>query len=140
MANLIANAANIPVNLQQGSIPNVNNVLDNWLQTVTFGKVTKTTVGYQVVETIVDYTFQATVQPFSPRRLALLPEGQRAWSWFLIIAKAAPGGALLSLNVDDVGIWNSIQTRVMERKDYALYGTIEMSWIQDWTNSGPPTP
>lgn len=136
----IANGCNVPVNLQTGSIPNLGIAILDWMQYLTFGKVTKTTVGFQVLETVTDINFWGVIQPLSERQLYLKPEGQRAWTWFSVVAQAAPAGALISLNVDDVGIWNGIQTRVMGRKDYALYGFIEMTWVQDWNNSGPPTP
>lgn len=136
----IANGKNIPLNLQTGTIPSLTTALLDWMQLVTFGLVTKTVVGYQADETITNINFFATIQPLTERALVLKPEGQRAWTWFLVIAQAAPGGALISLNVDDVGIWNGKQTRVMARKDHALYGFTEMSWVQDWTGSGPPTP
>ncbi len=138
MANFtIANASNIPLNIQQGTIPNLFNALNNWLQTITFGKVTKSNVAFQAVEVMEEIVFQGTVQPFKARDLLLLPEGQRAWSWFQVITKAAPGGALINLDVDDVGIWNGIQTRVVSQTYNVLYGTLEMTWVQDYTNSGP---
>lgn len=138
----IANACNVPLNIQQGTIPNLSNVLNNWLQKVTFGKIIKTIIAGQVKETVENTVFQATIQPLKARELEMKPEGQRSWTWFKVIAKSAPGGdnVLVNLNTDDVGIWNGIQTRVMARTYNGIYGTLEMDWVQDWTGSGPPTP
>lgn len=136
----IANGANVPLNLQTGSIPNMGAALRNWFQLTTFGLVTKSTVGFQALETVTDVNFWAVIQPLTTRKLLIKPEGERAWTWFEIFAQAAPGGALIGLNVDDVGIWNGKQTRVMAREDFALYSYTRMEWVQDWSQSGPPTP
>lgn len=136
----LGNAKNIPLNLQTGSIPNMGVSLLDWFQYITFGQVTKVVEGFQVKETVTDVSFWGIIQPLTERQLILKPEGQRAWTWFDLYVQASPAGAVISLNVDDVVIWNQKQTRVMGRKDYALYGFTEMSLVQDWTNSGPPTP
>ena len=44
---------------------------------------------------------------------------------------------VLDLEVDDVVNWNGTQTRVMTKKNYALYGFIEYHLVQDWTGAGP---
>ena len=84
------------------------------------------------VTTIWKFTDRRTVQPFSERALLLKPEGQRAWSWFLIHSDP-----VLSLNVDDVVLWKGVQTRIMARKDYAIYGYVEYHAVQDYTGVGP---
>lgn len=136
----IGNAANIPLNLQQGTIPNMGSALLDWFQKITFGQITKETIGFQLVETVVDIEFWGIIQPLSGRQLAIKPEGERSWNWISLITQAAPSNAITSLNVDDVVIWNGRQTRVMAKKNYALYGFIEMDLVQDWAGSGPPTP
>jgi hypothetical protein len=133
----IANNCNVPLNLQTGTIPNMRDTMADWFQYLIFAKVTKTTEAFQVVETMTEISFWGTIQPLNPRELKLLPEGERAWSYFQIHAQSEPGGALISLNVDDVGIFLGKQTRVMSRKDYALYSYTELVFLQDWTGSGP---
>jgi hypothetical protein len=138
--NTIPNACNVPLNLRTGTIPDMGVALRDWFQLMTFSRVVKETVGYQVMETVENVSFWGVIMPFTSRELMMKPEGERAWSWFKVYAQAAPAGSLATLNVDDVGLWNGIQTRVMSRTYYAIYGYVEMNWLQDWTESGPPTP
>jgi hypothetical protein len=138
--NTIANAANVPLNVQQGTIPNMGGALLDWMQQMTFTRVVKTMVGFRVVETPTDVNFWGVIQPLTERQLFLKPEGQRAWTWFQLFAQIEPQGALLTLNVDEIVTWLGKQTRVMARKDYALYSYVEYHLVQDWTGSGPPTP
>jgi hypothetical protein len=88
--------------------------------------------GFQAVETPIYVNFRGVIQPYTERQLLLKPEGQRAWTWFTLHSDP-----VLTLEVDDVVLWNSKQTRVMSRKDYTLYGFIEYSLVQDWIRSGP---
>ncbi len=128
----IANGKNTPVNKQTGTIPNVGIAMLDWFQPMVFGVVTKATIGFQVVETVVDTKFLGVLQPLSSRALELKPEGQRAWTWLRLHSQP-----VLSLNVDDVVIYQGKQTRVMARKNFTLYGYIEYELVQDWTGSGP---
>jgi hypothetical protein len=128
----IKNAANTPLNVRQGTLPDVSGAMQDYFQEMTFDQMVKTTVGFQVVETTTPVTFRGTWQPFTDRQLFLKPEGQRAWSWFWLHAEPE-----LTLEVDDIVIWGGVQTRVMSRKDYALYGYVEYHLVQDWSGSGP---
>lgn len=131
--SFIKNAADTPLNEQgQGTIPNVNAALTNWMQPMVFGIVTKTTSGFEVVETMHEIEFQGVIQPLTGRRLMLKPEGQRAWTWFWL--HADPG---LNLQVDSVVIYRGKQTRVMAKKNYTIYGYVEYELVQDWTGAGP---
>jgi hypothetical protein len=132
MANTIANAANRPITVPAGTVPDVSGALRDWFQPLVFGKVTKDTKGFQVVETVVDTNFRGVLQPLTERQLLQKPEGQRAWTWFLVHSDP-----VLTLQVDDIGFFLGKQTRVMSRKDYALYGYVQYEWVQDWTGSGP---
>jgi hypothetical protein len=129
---IIRNAANIPLNQINGTVPDVSGALRDWFQPMIFDVLTKTVSGFQVIEKADPINFQGVVQPYSPRQLMLLPEGQRAWTWFTLHAEP-----VLTLQVDAVVLWLGKQTRVMSRKDYMLYGYVEYSLVQDWTNAGP---
>ena len=63
----IGNGCNIPLNLQTGTIPNIQAALLDWFQYLTFGQVTKTTVGYQVKEVVTDINFWGVVVPMGGR-------------------------------------------------------------------------
>lgn len=138
--NTIANACNVPLNEQQGTIPNMGGALLDYMQSMTFTRVVKETVGFRLVETATDITFWGVIQPLTERQLMLKPEGQRAWTWFKLYAQAQPNDALLTLNVDEVVTWLGRQTRVMGRTYYGIYSYVEYSLVQDWIGQGPPTP
>jgi|SRR5665213_343020 len=128
----INNAANTPLNQKMGSTPDVSGALQGYYQTMTFEVITKTVVAGEAMETTTPVTFRGVIQPFQSRQLFLKPEGQRAWTWFTLHSDP-----VLSLNVDDVMIWNGKQTRVMQRKNYTLEGFVEYELVQDWTGSDP---
>ncbi len=132
MANTIQNGANVPLNTQSGTVPNMGGALLDWFQSMVFELVSKTTEAFQVLETGEEINFQGVIQPLSARDLALKPEGQRAWTWLMLHASPS-----LQLNVDEVVKYLGVQTRVMARKDYSLYSYIYYELVQDWTGSGP---
>lgn len=133
----IANGCNVPLNEQTGSIPDMGGAMLDWFQLLTFSQVVKTVVNYQVVETENQIDFWGVIMPLKHRDLEILPIGQRAWTWLNVYAQTAPNGSVLTLNVDDVGVFRGVQTRVMARKNYANYGYVNYHWVQDWTGSGP---
>jgi hypothetical protein len=132
LASTIANGKNVPLNVKTGTVPDVSGGMKDTFQPMVFEKVVKTVVGFSVHETAVPTNFMGNWQPLTPRQLALKPEGQRAWSWFLLFADP-----VLTLQVDEVVNWLGKQTRVMSRKDYGLYGYVAYELVQDWTGSGP---
>lgn len=128
----IANAKYQLLNVHTGTVPDVSGALTDYFQLMTFIRVLKTTIGFQDVETATPINFRGQIQPLSSRRLELKPEGQRAWTWFLVYSDP-----VLTLDVDEVVNYNGQQTRVMARKDYSIYGYIEYEMVQDWTGAGP---
>lgn len=132
MSTKIANAANLPLFFKAGTIPDVSGAMQDYFQKMTFELLTKTVVGFQSMEVPTIYDFQGNMQPFTERQLFLKPEGQRSWTWFWLFADP-----VLTLKTDDVVLYKGIQTRVMARKDYILYGYVEYHLVQDWVGSGP---
>ncbi len=131
----IQNGSNIPLNFAQGSIPNMGETLTDYFQKMSFIQITKTVQGFEVLETPVTTNFWGILMPFGARELKLIPEGQRAWTYFKLYAQP-----VLTLQVDDVIVLTSInnkQTRVTSREDYKMYGYVSYSLVQDWTGSGP---
>lgn len=128
----IANAANQPLFAKEGTVPDVSGALQDYFQAMVFETTEKTVTGFQVVETDTPINFRGMIQPYTERRLQLLPEGQRAWSWFQLYADPS-----LTLNVDDVVVYEGVQTRIMSRQDFSLYGYILYIIVQDWTGAGP---
>lgn len=128
----IGNGVNTPLNQQTGTVPNVGGAMLDWFQPMTFVQVLKRIVGFQAFETATAILFRGVVQPLQARRLLLKSEGQRAWTWLWMHSDPS-----LRLEVDDVVVYLGVQTRVMARKDYTIYGYIEYELCQDWTGAGP---
>lgn len=128
----IFNAADVTLDQNTGTLPNMGDALLNWFQPMTFSVVTKTVSGFDVVETKADVSFQGVWQPLSANQLQLKPEGQRSWQWFRV--HASPG---LSLINDDVVTYQGIQYRVMAKYDFLIYGFNEYHLVNDYTGSGP---
>ncbi len=132
MTASIANGNAVPINFKTGTVPDVSGALKDWFQPMIFTRLTKTVTGFEAVEIGATSAFQGIIQPFSARQLLLKPEGQRAWTWFTLHADP-----VLTLQVDDVVLYRGVQTRVMTRKNYVLYGYVEYEIVQDWAGAGP---
>lgn len=126
---IIYNSADKPLFEKSGTTPDVSGAMQDYFQPLQFTKVVKNTVGFQVLETLTPVNFRGVLQPFTDRQLVLKPEGQRAWTWFMVHADYA-----LLLDVDEIiNInLNNKPTRVMQRKDFNLYGYVEYHLVQDW--------
>lgn len=123
----IFNARNRSIKEVSGTVPDVSGALMDRMQDLVFTRITKETVGFQVVETQKPCPFRGNIQPLSARRLEQKPEGERGWTWFLVHAEP-----VLRLDVDEIIVYQGKPTRVMARKDYALFGFIEYELVQDW--------
>lgn len=134
MAGPIANGKDTPLNVKTGTVPDVSGALQDWFQPMSFETVSKTVDAFQVVEAGTVIEFQGVIQPFTERQLLLKPEGQRAWTWLWLHADPS-----LTLQVDEVVTYLGVQTRVMSRKDFKIYGYVEYHLVQDWEGSGPAT-
>lgn len=132
MTATIQNGNAIPLNFQQGTVPNMSETITDWFQVMTFTKIVKTVVGFEVLEVPTSTTFMGVIMPYTGRQLSLLPEGQRAWNWQTLFSQP-----VLTLFPDDVVTWLGKQVRVMSRKDYSLYSFQEYSLVLDWSGSGP---
>ena len=128
----IFNASSQPLNIKSGSIPDVSGALKDYFQIMTFTKIVKSIIGFENFETPTPINFQGVLYPMTGRRLELKPEGQRAWTWLILYADP-----VITLEVDEVVVYNNKQTRVMSQKDFGLYGYVEYELVQDFTGSGP---
>lgn len=130
----IANGKNLPLNVQSGGVPNMSGALNNWYQQMTFSRVVKKTIGYQVVESMIEVSFQGVIQPFGKQDLMMKPIGQRGpeWKWNWIHSNIA-----LGLENDDVIKYLGVQYRVLGESPYNLYGYYSYEALEDYTGSGP---
>lgn len=130
----IARGMNRPKSVPSGTVPDVGTAMLDYFQPLQMTTITKGVLGFQAIETGVVTKFRGVVQPFTGRQLLLKPEGQRAWNWMTLFSEP-----VLTLDVDDIMTFLGKDTRVMARKDFALYGYLVYELVQDWTGSGPLT-
>lgn len=128
----ITNGNDTLISENPGTLPFMGEVLLDWFQPLTIDLLTKTVVNSKVVETATSIDFQGVWQPLDKKRIEMKPSGQWAWSWFLLHTDPS-----VSLAVDDVVIFQSVQYRVQASSDYSKYGYLEYELTQDWTGSGP---
>lgn len=129
----IFNANSLNLEEQSGTLPDVSGALLDWMQQITFEILTKTVVGYQVLETTEPIIFYGVWQPMGEQGLRMQPEGQRKWNHYEVFAQLA-----LPLQPDDVVLYLGNQYRVISgRTDYRLYGYYAYTLIEDYTGSGP---
>ena len=133
----ITNASSIPLNMQTGTVPNMGDSLRDWFQPLTLGLITKTTEAFRLIETITELSFWGLIQPLSNQSLTVRPKGQRQWTSLELYMQAAPNSALISLNLDDLVVYNSVNYRVMAQKDYSLYSYRYYELISDYTGEVP---
>lgn len=133
----IINASNIPLNTISGSIPQMGVTLADWFQNVTFGQVTKTTIGYQVQETLIEIHFWGLVMSDTGRDLDIRPSGERQWNNIIVYAQSAPAGAIMGLIPDDVIDFEGTRYRVMKKQNFALYGYVRFEMTENYIGDLP---
>lgn len=124
----ILNARDVLLSANPGTLPNVQDAMTSWFQVLTFTKIKKEIVNFQLVETSESTTFCGVRQPFTAQQLSMKPDGQRNWKWETI--HAFPN---LILKPDDVIVFSGCVYRVMQKTDYKEYGYIEYQIVQDYT-------
>lgn len=97
MIPAIFNAATQKIAETAGPTPNMRSTLAGWVRDLGLTRVDKSIVDFQTVETEVELPGRGIWQPLMPSQLAIKPEGERAWRWFMIHATTD-----LRLTTDDV--------------------------------------
>lgn len=136
------NAIIIPANRRTvsesaGSLPNMAGTLNGWMRPLKVGIVTKTQENFQVKESVRNFESAGVIQPFSPRQLAIKPEGERSWKWVMLHCVAS-----LKMTTDDAPIINGVRYRVMGVFPYGDYGFLQYELVQDYQppNLSPTNP
>ncbi len=100
------------------ALPNLNNAVMAWAQQLEFVVVSKDIENFEIGENYVTRRVLGTKQPLKPQRLAIKPEGQRAWKWFELHISPQ-----VKIQVDDIIRFGcGDQYRVMGKEDFSEYG------------------
>ena len=70
---------------------------------------------------------QGVRQAFSPRQLAIKPEGERTWKWSKLHILPVHG-----LNLDDIILIRDVKYRIMAEVNQAEYGYKEYDLLEDY--------
>lgn len=113
MQPAIFNAGAQTIGQGLGPTPNMRSTLAGWVRELSLSRVVKTAVDFEIVEREVAIPGAGVWQPLSNARLAIKPEGQRSWRWFMIHATTD-----LKLNTDDVFTRAGTKYRVMANGEW----------------------
>lgn len=114
-------------------MPQMHAAFSGWIANVRLAKRTQSVDGFgNVTDQDIYISFRGTIQPLSPRQIALKPEGQRSWTWLQIHCLATS----LDLRPNDRISWNGAIYKVMALLDYSLNGFIEYHLVRDFQTGG----
>ncbi len=111
--------------------PKMQAAFGGWSSAMQIFLLTQTVLDDGTVEdtqTLVN--LRGVFQPLQPKKIALKPEGQRAWSWYQMhIAGDAKG-----LKVNDRILWRGVQYKIMASNNYSQNNFWEFHLIEDYQN------
>lgn len=113
-------------------MPQMGAAFGGWTSQVTIMRRTESVVDGLVVTQDNPQSFKGTIQPLSPRSIALKPEGQRSWTWLQIHCFASS----LNLVPNDRIMWAKQLYKVMAVLDYSLNNYIEYHLVRDYQTGG----
>jgi hypothetical protein len=120
----LINANTQPLNENSANLPDVSAAVAAFLYPMTFEFNQVTMVDGYAQSVPIKISTQASIQPFTERELKVLPEGERAWSWYLLHSLTN-----LNLKVNDKVKIGSERYKVMasanwSRNQYWLYHVV----------------
>lgn len=108
-------------------LPNVTSAMCDWFQNVTFIRIVKQIINFEVTEVEEPFNFRGVVQVAASQTLQKYPEGQRQWLHYTVHAEPS-----LILDPDERVIYQGVQYRVGQKRDYKEYGYVEYDLLQDF--------
>lgn len=112
-------------------MPQMSAAFDGWKIKLSLEKITQSIVDGFVQEAKQTLNVYGTWQPLSPEEIALKPDGQRSWDWYMLHIE---GGAVLFKTNDRVK-YNGKTYKIMAVKDYTLNNYSEQHVIADYQES-----
>lgn len=106
--------------LSQSNLPNMSQTIISWFQPITFVKLARTVVDYEQVITETNINTKGVVQPYKPEPLEIQQYGTQSWIWQDM--HCLPD---VTLNTDEIIIYQNVRYKVLYKKDYTEYGYVE---------------
>lgn len=122
-----------PLN-QFSGMPDVSAALSGWTVPITMKRITQIIVEGLVQDIFENISFEGVIQPLSPSKVALKPEGERTWNWLQIHSFKGP----LNVTLTDLVEYNGVRYKVMAQNDYTLNSYVEYHVVQDFSDTDPP--
>jgi hypothetical protein len=110
------------------NMPQMSAAFSGWMSKITLRIITQSVVDGLVEEDERSITFQGTIQPLSPQKTMLKPEGQRSWKWLQIHCLQGS----LNLRTNDRIVYNNEIFKVMDILDYSLNNYVEYHAVKDY--------
>lgn len=125
---MINNASNKTLSQVNLGVPNVADVVQGWLKTLTASRVTQSIVDGDAVETYTVTRFAGMIQPLSGMELAIKAEGERHWEWVKIYTDYA------NFEVDDCIEIDGHDYRIIHKMPYEkyAYGFFKYECVKDF--------
>lgn len=113
---------------EMSTMPQISAAFQGWASKISLVRIVQKIVNYLPVDSEVKYDFQGICQPLRPEQIALKPEGQRHWEWWMIHWYTSAQ----NLTVNDRIIYNGCKFKVMAAYDYSANNFIEYHIIKDF--------
>ena len=124
MKILNANKKNLSQTTSQ--VPDVSGAIQRNLQPLTFVRMQKRIIDGFVKSIPVTEKYLASIQPLKPKDLVIKPQGERAWSWYMIHSLVN-----LELKLGDQFESGGAKYKIMGRSNYSQFGYFYQECIED---------
>lgn len=123
----IRNASRLTVDEAVMPAPTARSTIYGWFRPIELVQVRKEQIDFETIETLVPLKTLGVVQPLSITRLAIKPEGQRAWKWWQI--SATPD---LELKADEVISYRGTKLRIMGQLPFEANDVVQYEAVEDY--------
>lgn len=113
---------------QLSGMPQMKAAFAGWTKPITLKVLEQTVVDGFIQDSERLFTFAGTIQPLSPNKIMLKPEGQRSWEWLQIHCVASS----TDLKTNDRIVYNSRHYKIMAVNDYQLNNFVEYHAVYDY--------
>lgn len=115
---------------QFSGMPQMGAALSGWSTPITLIVITQEIIDGFVTNFEKKVSFKGVIQPLSPRKLELKPEGQRTWKWLQIHCLSGS----LKLKAGDKILYAGERFKLMADNDFSLNNFNEYHVVKDYQN------
>ncbi|MCK5591648.1 MAG: hypothetical protein KAI72_06810 [Candidatus Pacebacteria bacterium] len=116
---------------QTSGMPKINCAFAGWQTNISVLVITQEIIDGFATDFEKTIEFKGVIQPLSPRKIMLKPEGQRAFEWLQVFCASMT----LILKPNDKIIYNEKRYKLMADNDYSQSNFKEYHIIRDYMES-----